>query len=68
MAHPYEAGGPVAKDFADIVPQKQMKTMSDLDKEEEARIAKAHRQKAKNLGHVLCAWVVKLQAKKRSGV
>lgn len=65
---PSEPGGLVAKDFAEMVPQKQMKTMSELDKEEEVRIAKTHRAKAKKLGHGLCAWVVKFQAKKRSGV
>jgi hypothetical protein len=36
-----------AQDFEQILPQKRMKFMSDIDKKEEARLAKSHREKAK---------------------
>lgn len=55
-----------AQDFKYIVLQKQMKTMSDFDKEEEARIAKSHREKAKKLGYGLRAWLVRRVGEKDS--
>ncbi|CAO2651317.1 Nn.00g096140.m01.CDS01 [Neocucurbitaria sp. VM-36] len=61
----YQGRDPLTKDFSEIVLQKQIKTMSDLDKEEEARMAKAHLKKTKNMGHGFRAWVAKVMAEKR---
>lgn len=38
--------------------------MSDLDKEEEARLAKTHRAKAVKMGVGICRWVGKLASTK----
>ena len=44
-----------------------MKTMAELDKEEEARIARSHQEKMKKMGHGLRAWVEQLAREKRGG-
>ena len=53
-----------AQDFTDILSQQQLKSMSDLDKEEEARLAKTHRAKAVKMGVGICRWVGKLASTK----
>ncbi|KAF1832131.1 hypothetical protein BDW02DRAFT_21403 [Decorospora gaudefroyi] len=49
-----------AQDFDHILPQKQMKSMADLDKEEELRLRKSHCEKAKKLGLGVFKRVVQL--------
>ena len=49
-----------AQNFDQILPQKQMKSMSDIDKEEEARLAKSHGGKVKSVGAGICRWVIRI--------
>jgi hypothetical protein len=43
--------------MSQMVPQQKLKTMADLDKEDEVKVAKMHRQR-KTLGERIEAWVV----------
>ncbi|EAT84855.1 hypothetical protein SNOG_07389 [Parastagonospora nodorum SN15] len=43
--------------MSQTVPKQKLKTMADLDKEEEAKVAKTHRRR-KTLGERIEAWVV----------
>ncbi|KAI4666789.1 uncharacterized protein J4E79_002829 [Alternaria viburni] len=52
-----------AQDFTDILSQQQLKSMSDLDKEEEARLAKTHRAKAVKMGVGICRTKSKNEAR-----
>ncbi|KAH6870712.1 hypothetical protein BKA58DRAFT_458282 [Alternaria rosae] len=52
------------QNFTDILSHQQLKSMSDLDKEEEARLAKTHRAKAVKMGVGICRWVGKLASTK----
>jgi len=66
MSRPSTSKQP-AEDFTDILSQEQLKSMSDLDKEEEARLAKTHRAKAVKMGVGICRWVGKLAKNKNEG-
>ncbi|KAI4907305.1 hypothetical protein J4E90_009808 [Alternaria incomplexa] len=67
MSRPSTSKQP-AEDFTGILSQEQLKSMSDLDKEEEARLAKTHRAKAVKMGVGICRWVGKLAKKNESRV
>jgi hypothetical protein len=56
-----------AQNFSDMVPATQLKSMSDLDKEEEARLAETHRVKAVKMGVGIYRWVGKLAKGKMEG-
>ena len=53
-----------AQNFVDMLTQEQLKSMSDLDKEEEARLAKTHREKLRKMGLGISRFVGRL---KKSG-
>ncbi|KAF2850883.1 hypothetical protein T440DRAFT_554669 [Plenodomus tracheiphilus IPT5] len=52
-----------AQDFDAILRPKQMKSMAGLDKEEELRLVKSHREKVKKVGAGVLGWVVGLRKK-----
>jgi hypothetical protein len=43
-----------------MLPQQQPKSMSDLDKEEEARLAKTHRERVKKMSLGISRWMGQL--------
>ncbi|RYN34790.1 hypothetical protein AA0112_g5462 [Alternaria arborescens] len=50
-----------AQNFVDMLTQEQLKSMSDLDKEEEARLAKSHREKLRKIGLGVSRFVGRLK-------